>query len=527
MEWAFAGYALNEDRAELIGPEGPVHLEKFPFELLLLLARNAGRVVTKDEIIEAVWGGRIVSDAAISTAVKQARRAVGDTGADQRIIKTVHGRGFRMVAEIAVPAEAPATVPASAAAPAPSEATASLLVAPAGRARPSVAVLPFQYVGIVGPAEPLALAVPAEVISSLSRLHWMQVIARGSSFRFHSQDFDASEVGGRLGARYLIAGSLEAIGEMLTFSVELVEAASGALIWSDRLASTLAEVQVLRMRLVSSIVTALEVELPRFEADAARRLSETEFDAWSHYHVGLRYMFRYTAEDNRVAAQHFGQAIALDPHFARAHAGLSLTHWQTAFMQYGAQRSEPLAAALKAANDAIAIDPNEPLALYSIGRTRWLEGDQDGGLAWLDRALVINPNFAHCHYTRGMSMMLSGHNADALGSTSTALGLSPLDPLGYGMHGVISLIHMAEGDFVSALQAAERSVQSPGAHFFIGMIGAMANELVGNKARALVHVQQVRAARPDASKGLFLQAFPFADPAQRKLISETLTRLGF
>ena len=387
-------------------------------------------------------------------------------------------------------------------------------------------MLPFQYVGGPGPAEPLAQAVPAEVISGLSRLHWMRVIARGSSFRFDSHDFDAAEVGARLGARYLIAGSLEAIGDVLAFSVELIEAASGGLIWSDRLTATLAEVQALRLRLVTAIITALEVELPRFEAEAARRLSDTEFDAWSHYHVGLRHMFRYTAADNAVAARHFGQAIDLDPGFARAHAGLSLVHWQTAFMQYGAQRAEPLALALTAANEAIAIDPGEPLALYALGRTRWLEGDQDGGLAWLDRALVINPNFAHCHYTRGMSLMLAGHSQEALGSTSTALGLSPLDPLGYGMHGTIALSHLVQGDLPAALTAAEKSVQSPGAHFFISMIGAMTNELSGNPERAAVHLRQVRAARPDATKEMFLQAFPFADPAQREIISGALSRLG-
>jgi len=524
MEWAFGDFVLNVSRAELSGPDGPVHLEKYPFELLVLLAGNANRVVTKDEIIEVVWGGRIVSDAAISTAVKQARKAVDDNGADQRVIKTVHGRGFRFVAELRAPRPAEPARPE----PVRPEPLAEVPdIAPAGTAKPSIAVLRFQYLGASGPASPLAVAVPAELISSRGRMHWAQVIARGSSFRFEPEDFDAGDVGRRLGARYLISGSLEAVGETLTFTVELIEAAGGSLLWTERFATTLAEVQVARMRIVSAIISALEVELPRFEADAARRLSPNEFDAWSHYHLGLRHMYRYNEADNAIAAQHFDRAITLDPEFARAYAGLSISNWQQAFMQYGERRADPLERALRAAGRALEIDANEPLALYSMGRARWLEGDTDSGVAWMDRALLINPNFAHCHYLRGISLMLSGSLTEATRSSTTALRLSPLDPLSYAMICVNAMSAHGQGRMAEAVRGAEQAVETPGAHFFIVMIAAYMNEIAGNHARAQFHATRAKALRPDASVALFFQAFPFSEQQTKKEIATALGRLGF
>lgn len=535
MAWRFAEFILSREKAELIGPDGPVAIEQRPLELLLLLVENSHRLVSKEEVCETVWNGRFISDATISTAVKMARRAVGDDGAAQTVIKTVHGKGYRFVAALqrfddaAPPSLAPAEARAEDGRPAAPVADAPKALAPlepAGAARPSVAVMRFAPMGEASLGRPLADAIPAELISALSRLRWARVIARGSSFRFSPETVSPADAGRQLNARYLVAGGVEAFGEMMTVSVELLLAENGELVWSDRFAGSLTDIHAIRRDICAAVLAAMELELPAFEADAARRLDQQRFDAWSHYHLGLRHIYRFTAEDNRIAAGHFDAAIARDPELARAHAGRSLSHWQDAFMRFGDDRRAPLRRALEAAEAGLKIDERDPFANFNMGRALWLQGDAAAGLPWLSRALMVNPNYAQCHYAEGMAKLLAGDAAEARGAAQLAMLLSPLDPLRYGMLGVAALSHIAERAYAEAARIADEAAASPGAHFYIAWIAAIAHELAGDRAAATLRLNRARTLRPDLSHQLFFDAFPFADGDVTARIGGALTRLG-
>lgn len=523
MEWVFNGFVLNSDRAELIGPNGPVHVEKHPLDLLIFLARNADRVVTREEIISGVWNGQIVSDAAISTAIKQARKAVGDTGAAQEIIRTLHGRGFRFVAELTnTKAQMQPAQPENPAEPNPTRHPEQTI----GQGRPSLAVLRFQQMGGEGSFLTIADALPAEIIASLSRVRWMHIISRGSSFRFDPVTFDPTDVGNLLGVRYLMSGTVEVIGEMLTISIEILSCANGTQIWSDRYAARIDEIQLARQNIVGSVIAALELVIPQIEAAESRRLEIHQFDAWSHFHLGLSHIYKFNQGDNLIAEQHFEAALALDPHFARAHSGLSFTNWQNAFMQFGEDRRQLVVEATNAASRALDIDATDPFANFNMGRARWLEGDIDGCQIWLDRALQVNPNFAQCHYNKGLILTLEGASPDAIEAVTTAQALSPLDPLLYGMHGARALSYIDQDDFEKACQFAERAMQSPGAHFYIALIAAVAFELKEDRATALKWRDFALTRRPDASLSMFLEAFPFRTQAMNKKVSGAFNRLG-
>lgn len=525
MKWTFSDFTLDADRAELCGPEGLIHVERQPLDVLVHLITHADRVVSRDELIDAVWDGRIVSDATVSTAIKQARRAVGDTGSDQKVIRTIHGRGFRFVAEAQAAPEVRVTTVTE---PDPPEvfqqAHATDL---AGSGRPSLAVLRFQCLGTSDNGNHLASALPAELISSLSRLGWLHMIARGSSFRFDPDTATPEEVGRLLGVRYLVTGVIEVIGEMMTISIEVLSTADGTLVWSDRFATSFADIHISRVEMISSIISALELEVPKHEATASRRLSEAEFDAWSHYHLGLSHVFRFNPGDNRIAAEHFDAAVRLDPNFSRARAGKSFVHWQNAFMQFGDDRRNLLSRAIEEARIAIDIDPNDPFAAFNLGRARWLEGDLDAGLTWLDRSLQINPNSAQSHYSRGLLKILHGMPGEGSESSKKAITLSPLDPLLYGMHASRALAAIMQDDTETAMQIAERATQAPGAHFYIGMIAAIANELHGNKQSAARWRARVLKERPDATGEMFLQAFPFGNDLDREKFAKAFRQAGF
>ncbi|MGZ2259450.1 winged helix-turn-helix domain-containing protein [Roseobacter sp. A03A-229] len=519
MKWGFGNYVLDSRRAELSGPDGPVHIERQPLDVLVHLICNSDRVVSRDELIERVWNGRFVSDATVSTAIKQARKAVGDTGAAQDVIRTVHGRGFRFVAEAAEVGARPAK-----AAPAPSPARS---FDAAGIGRPTLAVLRFQPLSHDRTATHLATAVPAELVSSLSRVHWLHMISRGSSFRFDPAEAEPQQIGAQLGVRYLVTGVVEVLGGQVSLGIELLATSDGALIWSDRFTADFADIQFGRSEIVSSIISALDLQIPKHEADASRHLSEAEFDAWSHYHLGLAHIFRFNSDNNLIAAKHFDAAIELDPSFSRAHSGKSFVHWQNAFMQFGDDRTALLARASEEAEIAISIDPNDPFAAFNCGRARWLEGDLGAGMMWLDRALRINPNSAQAHYNRGLLQVMEGVPSEGRAASEIALSLSPLDPLVYAMHSTQAMAAILEDDYETAARLAETAVQAPGAHFYIKMIAAVACALNGNQQSAERWRDRARAMRPDASSRMFFQAFPYGRTADRAKLERALRELGF
>ena len=517
MRLVFGDFELDSATAELTKNGAPVAVEKQAFDLLLLLADNAERVLSKEEIIEKVWDGRFISDSSISTAVKQARRAVDDDGAAQRVIKTVHGRGFRFVADVKRPG---LVAQDSRAEPASAE--------PVLDDTPSIAVLPFVVIGegALGPA--IGDAIPAELISAFSRLRWLMVTARGSSFRFRDPATTHEELRNTLGVRYALTGTVEALGDMLTISVELIRTDTGAVIWSSRYASALAEIQEVRAEIVHHTVAALEIHIPFSEASIAKTLAPDQIGAWSHFHLGVQRLYRFNQTDNQVAADHFRKALELEKDFARAHAGLSFVHWQTAFLHFGEDRTLPLRQAEDHARIANEIDPHDPFANYNMARVHWLEGDVGGFSDWLDRAVSINPNYAQATYAMAMANNFSGRHDDAVNNAAMAMRLSPLDPMKYAMMSTQAMGMVADGKVEAAASQVEKACHLPGAHFYIDLIAAIFHKTAGNAAQAAMRADRVRERKPDLSRAMFFADFPFqSDVALRGVMDNALIELGF
>jgi len=475
---------------------------------------NSDRVVTKDDILEHIWSRVFVSEASISTAVKQVRRALGDDGDTQRYIKTVRGKGFRFVGTIE-----PSTIVA---ANKPDAGTGPVH----GSGRPVLAVLRFLGGGNDPFENVLATAVPAEIVSAVSRTHWLQVIARGSSFRFDPIAFDPAVVAAQLGVSYIVTGSVEIGARTVAMAVELVSTVSGALVWSDRIGGPVSEVQLIRQKIVGELLTALETEIPRHEALHAQTLEGGELDAWSHFHIGLSHMLRFTPQDNLIAAQRFREAIGLNPDFARAHAGLSLTHWQNGFMGFQGGRSAHLESALSAAEQAVRLDPNDPFVAFNLGRAKWLEGDLDTAIHWLERGIEINPNHVHCHYSWAIIQALRNRPDASAKAIDTAVSLSPLDPLAYGFHGVNIANGLMLGDIDMAMASADRAVRLPGAHQHIYSTAAAAYEIAGDRAAALVQRDRTLNENPQYSLATYARTFPFQDTNYNAQVMAALKRLG-
>ncbi len=515
MTYLFAAFELDTDRHELRNAGVRVPVEPQVFALLRLLVEHHGRTVNKSEILATVWKGRIISDAAISSRMKSVRQAIGDSGRAQSLIRTVHGAGFCFVADVTTRLELSFSHPAD-------TATAKSVA----DTRPSIAILPFQYLGRSEPAFPIAEALPSDLISALSRLHWLFVIARGSSFRFRRPDTSLDEVRSALNVRYCLVGVVEISGSRMSVSVELSDTSDRGIIWSEQFRGDVGAVHDVRDQIIRAVTSAVEVRIPINEAQRAQLKSPENLDAWSAYHLGLRHMYRFNKSDNEMASSFFARAISMDPDFARAYAGLSFKHFQNAFLRYVDDADSATLAQHHAAK-CLERDPLDPFGHFTMGRAHWLHDDLEGSLPWLERANALNPNYAQARYSTGWAESLLGSTNASQTNITAALALSPLDPLRYGMLGVQALSQLTLNDSALAAQWAERAARSPGAHPLIEMIAAAAHGLNGDEARAHTWAASIRARAGYLNRTDFLRAFPFRDAPTRARVTDVLTRLGF
>jgi TolB-like protein len=527
MIYRFGSFELDMATAELRRDGAACPVEPQVFALLALLVENRERLVSKDEIIEKVWDGRVVSDSAVASRVKTARKLLGDDGKAQRYIRTVHSRGFRFVADVKAARGIemfPATdtrVP-----------TTSSGIEPAGGAadpalKPSIAVLPFRITGDPGPYAAFADALPHDLILDLSRLRWLFVTARGSSFRLRASDTDMTEVGRLLGVQYCLAGSMEVAGSGFDVTVQLVDTRDGGVVWADRYTSPVGDVHQVRSDIRGRILAALEIRIPLHEAELARMQVTESLDAWSAYHLGLQHMYRFNRTDNAAARALFEKSISLDPGFARAHAGLSFVHFQTAFLRHTDDLAREIELARRFAERGVELDPLDPFVNFTMGRSYWLEGDLELSLSWLERATSISPNYAQGIYARAWTETLAGRGHEGREHVDLAMRLSPLDPLYYAMQGTRAFTHIAVGEDAQAAYWAERAARSPGAHVLIAMIAAASHALAGDMERAASWAANVRERNPGLDREDFFGAFPMKAEKVRQRVSKALELCGF
>ena len=512
MIFGFSPFTLDMDRAELLGPEGLVAVEPKAFAVLRLLVEHHDRVVSREEMIEAVWGGRFISDAAVSTALKFARKAVGDDGARQDFIRTLHGRGHRFVAPVQM--RAAATV-------APQAATVTV---DGAASKPTIAVLPFLQ--NAGDSVQIGDGLAAEIISALSRLRWLRVIARESTFRFRQDVVDLAGLRSLLGASYALTGRIEPVGNRLDVSVTLIETRGGSVVWADRFEPVPDDIHAARHDIVTAVISALDLQIPQAEAALARGKPTEMLDAWGAYHLGMSHLHRFNAHDNAIAAGLFERATRLDPGFATAFAARSFAKHQEVAQAFRRDYDRIIPEMRRLAERAVELDPYDPFANLVMGRASMLSDSPDDGQFWRDRSIQLSPSFAKGHYSRGIVDMLAGRTAQARAGLDTAMALSPMDPLLGTMLTAKALTFMVDGDMEAAQDWALRSVRVNQAHFLVLTTTALTCQLAGDGAGAAHWALHLRTLRPDATITPYLKALHFADEGLRVKVRDTLLRLG-
>jgi adenylate cyclase len=403
-------YRYDEDGAFV-----PIAIGSRAFEVLDVLVGRPGDLVSRAEFMAAVWPTTAVEDTNVNMQIAALRRVLDEGRADGSCIQTVPGRGYRLIAPVTlIAADATARLP-SGPRPMPD--------------KPSLAVMPFQNMSGDPEQEYFADGMVEEIITALSRLTWLFVIARNSSFTYKGQAVDVKQVGLELGVRYVLEGAVRRAGNNVRISAQLIDAANGAHLWADRFDGLLEDVFELQDKVAISVAGVIEPTLQAAETARSANRPTSDLTAYDLYLRATREL-NASVENNSIgrALDLLGQAIERDPHYGPALALAAHCH---RWLEGNGCAADPEAArrtSIELARRALRNAPNDP---HVLGLTALALGyfgeDMDVSLGLINRCLALNPSYAHGWYWSGLLRIFAGRPDLALKHFETYLGLSPRD----------------------------------------------------------------------------------------------------
>jgi TolB-like protein/Flp pilus assembly protein TadD len=429
MIFAFEDFELDEDRLELRTHDTRVEIQPKPLSLLFHLIRNRERMVGKRELLDRVWPGVIVTESALSSALRDVRRALGDAGAQPRLIETLRGRGYRFIAPVQ---ERPTRFDPLAdsggeQAIRSNAATQSSFTAAArdGQAcRPAIAVLPFDCFGRWDQDGYLADGLAEDLITRLAN-SLLPVVARTSSFAYRSDARNIREIGDELDAQYIVEGSVRRIGQRIRLTVQLIDVSTGKHVWAELFDRTMGDLFELQDEIVLEIIRSMGVSLKSHLGAEAVRKAPSSVGAWDAYLQASWHAERSDPEnvDASIAAAQL--AVKLDPEFSEAWATLSLTRCRAVGLHQRQPPDTTLEDALHAASRALELAPVQYSAHLAMGFARYLSGDPKRSEESLLRAVELEPDWPDAHGLLGLVLATSGAPARALSAIDRCLSLFP------------------------------------------------------------------------------------------------------
>ena len=517
MIFSFENFVLNCDQRELRRGAALVPIEPKVFDFLTYVIQNRDRVVSKDELIATVWQGRIVSDSALATCISAARSAVADHGGQQRLIKTLPRKGLRFIGSVRQDEHESISIPL--AEPLPAVPSPPLALPD----KPSIAVLPFQNISSDPEQEYFADGFVEDVISGLSRIKWLFVVARNSSFAYKGKPVDVRQVGRELGVRYVLEGSVRKAGGRVRVSGQLIVAQTGNHLWAERYERMHADIFALQDELTMSVVGAIEPSLRRAEIDRVKRQRPDSLDAYDLVLRALPFSYGHTDEDAAKAVPLLKKALELEPGYAAAHAPLA---WCYLGRFRSGRLEEDRCAALLHASAAIAGGADDATALAIAGFiVALVEHDPATAFTIFDRALELSNSNIFALSCSALILSLLGRTEPAIERAQRAIRLSPFNSLNYLAYNAIAISCFVTGNYAASRDAARLSVQLNPRFSVCHLFLASALVRLGKKEEAKLAAHRVLALDPGFTIRRFSVLAGF-EPAVFEPLADAWRKLG-
>ena len=433
LDFRFGDFEIDAARQELRQAGAPVHIEPQVFDLLVYLVQHRDRIVSKDELIETIWHGRVISEAALSSRISAVRRALGDNGNDQTLIRTLHKRGFRFVGEVEEGSAPVAVAAGPSPLPQPAAAHDAVKLVPSAELlplpdKPSIAVLPFQNMSHDPEQEYFADGLTEDIITGLSRQRWFFVIARNSSFTYKGAAVDVRDVATQLGVRYVLEGSVRKAANRVRVTGQLIDASNGNHLWAEKYDRELADIFALQDDITNRVIGSVAPQILVAEAARVQRKPPQSVDAWDLVMQAVPHMWRMSTDEHARAQELLQRAIAIDGNYAHAHALLGWTYVTMFNLDTRRPIGEWTDRALATGATAATLDDEEPWAHLVLGLGHARRRRPQLAFRHLTKSLELSPSFALGYAGLGYALACGGQPESGLQALEEAHRLSPRDP---------------------------------------------------------------------------------------------------
>jgi TolB-like protein/tetratricopeptide (TPR) repeat protein len=520
VQFLFADYVLDLNRRELTRGSAAIAIGPRVFDLLVYLVQARDRVVTRDELLATVWSGRVVSESTLTSHINAVRKAIGDSGQEQRLIRTIARKGLRFVGEVE------ARSPDSAIVRNAEQANSNERQEPSLPDKPSVAVLPFQNLSGDPEQEYFADGVVEDIILALSRIRWLFVIARNSSFTYKGRAVDVRQVGRELGVRYVLEGSVRKVATRVRITGQLIDATNGVHLWAERFEGTLDDIFELQDTVAAGVVSAIAPQLELAEIERASRKPTESLHAYDYYLRGLTKFHLASRAGLDEALPLFYKAIELDSEFASAYGMAAWCYYWRKMNRWLDDREADGNEAARLCRHAVTLGKNDAVALTRGGHA-WphFGGDLESCVTYVDRAMVLNPNLSTIWYLGGYQRISLGRHDSAIEYFTRAMRLSPLDPETFQMQTGIAMGHLYSGRFDAAVACLEMAWREVPNVLRVAAFMAASHALAGREEEARQAMHHVRRLDPTLRIGK-LDDWLLVQPKDFAVAAEGLRRAG-
>jgi TolB-like protein len=522
MIYTFENFSLDTDRQELCRGADRVAVEPQVFDLLQFLISNRDRVVSKDDLIAAIWKGRIISESTLTSRITAVRHAIEDSAEEQRLIRTIARKGLRFIGDVR---EAKGLAAGNESArPAQQAGSVPTLALPDS---PSIAVLPFNNLSGDLEQEYFADGIVEDIITALSRLKWLFVIARNSSFIYKGMNVDVKQISRELGVRYVLEGSVRKVGNKVRITGQLIDGGNAVHIWADTFNGVLDDIFKLQDRITANVVSAIEPTLQQAEIDRLKFKPTERFDAYDLMLHALQQWHQFTEESFNAALDYLSRALAIDPNYAPAMAMTAYCYAHRRQQGWAKDIEAEAAKGLRLAARAVELTKDDGNVLWMAAAAVWqLEFDRRRARELARRSLAANPNSVWGLIVTALIEMTSGNSAEGLELLRRAERLSPHDPTGWLLAGGMSLANYLEEKFEDSIIWSQKALAQNSRYVVAIRLLAANYARLGQSDKAAERIAQLLKADPTLTVSKQRSRMMFMDPAVWDKLAEGLRLAG-